>query len=279
MHRTRTRLILVFFAAITLSGCTSIGNEVLVFGTETKVAIDVSADPTGQPSFTVGYKRREAVWLPLSSGRWGLPTHLCVQGVQEQNKMMCEAVGEDQTRGSHVCVAMSNVNKSNAVTKDNLSLLCDSTANVRGHLYQGTSKGDTSDDAYSVMASFGLDTSATGGAKIAQFIATGIAARKITEANGAALVNSQAAVPAMVVQQVIQAQESRLDKIVKAVVITGNVDKTKLEALTAKSKFTVPLKARLNSFSGKTEQEFRDVLWREFASNLEELSGIVEGGI
>lgn len=52
-----------------LAACASLGphNDVLLFGTDTKFAVDVSADATsgGTPSVTVGYKRKEAVWMPL----------------------------------------------------------------------------------------------------------------------------------------------------------------------------------------------------------------------
>ncbi|NWG87092.1 MAG: hypothetical protein HXY26_06200 [Hydrogenophilaceae bacterium] len=247
-----------------------------MFGTDTKVAVDISGDPTGQPSFTVGYKRREAIWLPLSSGMWGAPTHLCVK---VDNKMTCEAVSEDRTRGSHVCVAMADANKANAFTKDNQPLLCDSSANVRGHLYQGAADGNKGSDSYSVMASFGLDSSPSGGAKIAQFIATGIAARNLTQSNGAALVNSQAAVPEIAVQQAVQIQQSRLDKIAKAVVVNDKVDAAKLDSLLAKSKLADGAKKKLKGYGGKSGKEFTDVLSSEFASNLEELAGIAEGGL
>ena len=47
-------------------------NDVLIFGTETTLALDVGTNTTtgGTPSVTVGYKREEAVWMPLmANGR------------------------------------------------------------------------------------------------------------------------------------------------------------------------------------------------------------------
>ena len=42
-------------------------NNVLLFGTDTKVALDVSSSATsgGAPQITLGYRRAEAVWMPL----------------------------------------------------------------------------------------------------------------------------------------------------------------------------------------------------------------------
>ena len=44
-------------------------NDVLIFGTNTKVAFDVSSDPAnaGTPSLTLGYKRQEIAWVPLKA--------------------------------------------------------------------------------------------------------------------------------------------------------------------------------------------------------------------
>lgn len=50
-----------------LVGCTSTPQHtnVLVFGTNTKVALDLSQDATSGIGITLGYKRMEAVWMPL----------------------------------------------------------------------------------------------------------------------------------------------------------------------------------------------------------------------
>ncbi len=62
-------------AAITLIlyGCGSVPqhSNTLVFGTDTKVALDVSSSPAnaGALGFTLGYKRVEAVWMPLLANK------------------------------------------------------------------------------------------------------------------------------------------------------------------------------------------------------------------
>ena len=52
---------------IALLGCTSTPQHtnVLVFGTNTKFALDLSQDATSGIGITLGYKRLEAVWMPL----------------------------------------------------------------------------------------------------------------------------------------------------------------------------------------------------------------------
>ena len=61
----------------TVSGCSALPhNDVLIFGTETTVAVDVGSSATngGTPEITIGYKREEAVWLPLlANGRDSKP--------------------------------------------------------------------------------------------------------------------------------------------------------------------------------------------------------------
>ena len=61
------------FTILALGACSSIPhNDVLIFGTETTLALDVGTSATngGTPQITVGYKRDEAVWMPLlANGR------------------------------------------------------------------------------------------------------------------------------------------------------------------------------------------------------------------
>jgi len=53
-------------AMLLLGGCaTPEHSNTLIFGTTTKFALDVSQDPTGALGVTLGYRRQEAVWMPL----------------------------------------------------------------------------------------------------------------------------------------------------------------------------------------------------------------------
>ena len=143
-------LALTLISGLALGGCTSLGdhNDVLLFGTDTKFALDVSADATsgGTPSVTFGYKRKEAVWMPLlvngACRRDAPPTY-------------CETSARDSKDSRYIGESGAS-----------------STARK---------------DAYSVFASFGANlkgeanTKAQAAVGLAQFFATGIAAQKLAE--------------------------------------------------------------------------------------------------
>ena len=56
-----------FVLAIGLAACsTPEHTNTLIFATNTKIALDVSASPAGgSPEVTIGYKRQEVAWAPL----------------------------------------------------------------------------------------------------------------------------------------------------------------------------------------------------------------------
>lgn len=134
-------------ACAMLAGCANIPhNNVLLFGTDTKVALDISSAATqgGAPQITIGYRRAEAVWMPLVA-----------------NKQTCGNAGNCQTE-----TATNNSGVQVLSGKDQQS-------------GQGT-------DAYSVFASFGAKFGAeasgaevSGSGGLAQFFATGIAAQRL----------------------------------------------------------------------------------------------------
>ena len=68
-HRVFTKIVQTSVATLCflLLGCTSTPQHtnVLVFGTNTKLALDLSQDATSGIGITLGYKRLEAVWMPL----------------------------------------------------------------------------------------------------------------------------------------------------------------------------------------------------------------------
>jgi len=71
MCYSRFKKIAIFLALplVATSCANNPHNDVLIFGTNTKVAFDVSSDPAnaGTPSFTLGYKRQEVAWVPLKA--------------------------------------------------------------------------------------------------------------------------------------------------------------------------------------------------------------------
>jgi hypothetical protein len=139
-----------------LGGCQTMvqHNDVLIFGTTTNFGVDVSASGTTgspTPNLTVGYKRTEAVWMPL----------------------IANAAEAGQVWKPNLCPA----NAANCVTFDQLKYL--------GHGENTAATAQGGGDAYSVLASFGAKGSATGstaptaGLGLAQFFATGIAAQRL----------------------------------------------------------------------------------------------------
>lgn len=149
-------------ACAILAGCANIPhNNVLLFGTDTKVALDISSAATqgGAPQITLGYRRAEAVWMPLVA-----------------NNQTCDDDGNCRTE-----TALNGKNNNNDQDK------AAGVAIMTGVDFK-TGNGR---DAYSVFASFGAkfsgqagvgDVGASGG--LAQFFATGIAAQRLAENPG-----------------------------------------------------------------------------------------------
>jgi hypothetical protein len=151
---------IALLGALALGGCaTPEHTNTLIFGTSTRVAIDVSQEPTGALGATIGYKRHEAVWMPLLANQKG-------SGGREPAKCKDDAcakfVGETGADGGPA--------------------------------------GGGAKDTYSVLATFSGDMSgsaqgAQAKAAVAQYFATGIAARLLAQYGGAAAVSSGASAP------------------------------------------------------------------------------------
>lgn len=147
MRRRHTLTLMGAAATLLLAGCDMPRhNDVLIFGTDTKVALDLSTDiaNANAPSMTLGYKRREAVWMPLSMGR-------------DAPDPACNIVAQDST--------------------------CEIVV-VDGRKYVAIPESGKGRDSYSVFASFGLKNSVSAGSvssDLAQFIATGVAAQRLAE--------------------------------------------------------------------------------------------------
>lgn len=138
-----------------LAGCAH--NDVLVFGTSTTIGLDVQTASTqgAAPSLVLGYRREEAVWMPLLANGRDSKLALCT----EHDDNTCRA----QARAGP----------------------------LRHAMYQSryTPRGGTERvDAYSVFASLGANFNGdarregvNAGGGLAQFFATGAAAVSITE--------------------------------------------------------------------------------------------------
>ena len=162
------------------AGCVEPHNDVLIFGTNTKFAVDVSASAAtgGVPELSVGYKRQEAVWMPL------------VVNARDSNVATQLAASLQANFGQCMASAGNNVDKQNACRvglADSLKYVGTSggsgALDVKGRSGNGTLEDR---DAYSVFASFGAKFGAEGRAGeaeaqggIAQFFATGVAAQRL----------------------------------------------------------------------------------------------------
>lgn len=141
---------------LALVGCSSTPQHtnVLIFGTNTKVALDVSQDATSGIGVTLGYKRQEAVWMPLLPNQAKPGTDGGFQPSTCTTREDCPMfVGDDGLK-----------------QKDTYSVLASFGSKLNGGV-----------DAQ------GKDAKVSG--EIAQYFATGLAARLLA-VNGAALVST-----------------------------------------------------------------------------------------
>lgn len=141
--------------ALSVGGCVQATrhSNTMVFGTNTVFGIEAGQSANSVPSVTVGYKRQEAVIMPLVANTEDDGTY--------QKPCELSDLPDYLLREIHPCLLVSR-------------------------------HGD-SIDTYSVLASFGAKfsgsgTNATASGGLAQFFATGIAAQALALNGGAALV-------------------------------------------------------------------------------------------
>lgn len=195
-----------------LTGCESTPKHtnVLIFGTNTKVAFDISANPTtSTPSITLGYARQEAVWMPLLANR------------PDGSPADCNDCGSN----------------------------C---------LFAGTTKLENEKDTYSVIASFGANFSGsgkTGEVKaeggLAQYFATGLAARILAKEGGDRLVSVQSADSELYAEakkksiEVAKERISKKDKILLFAAPNNTLDTSKWTSLIDKTDLADEKKSEL----------------------------------
>jgi hypothetical protein len=164
----RTKLIITVGLLTLVTGCyTPKHSNVLIFATNTKFGVDISYDPkTQEPSFVVGFRRQEGVWMPLLAN-----------------------FGPDGLEPGPLTVT------------NNVGGQADVQQIAPHMLYRGNQGNDR--DTYSVLATFrgsaaGQTSGTNGGgasSSIAQYFATGLAARELAQRGGAALVSTKAPPP------------------------------------------------------------------------------------
>lgn len=154
-------------------GCaTPTHTNALIFGTNTKVALDISSGSTGTMGLTLGFSRQEAVFMPLMANRYDQESGKLVPA-ECPSKVTAQPV--EETAGQ----TPSPQNPSD----------CPS-------LFMGK-QGEIRRDAYSVLASFGGELAGTSeqprlDAKgfVRSYFATGVAAQTLAAVGGAALVST-----------------------------------------------------------------------------------------
>lgn len=165
MHRERYGKLAALIALPTLlAGCVQATrhSNVMLFGTNTSFGINVGTDTAQVPTIVVGYKRQEAVILPLVANVASTPA-----GSSNLNRL-------------EPC----NLTTQIAVTGGKYAVHPCSLVAVNG----------SAQDSYSVLASFGArfsasaDTAAEASGGLAQYFATGMAAQLLAQNGGASVV-------------------------------------------------------------------------------------------
>ena len=203
------KLVWIFWVLFPLcmSGCSTPDHtNTLIFGTNTKVGLDVSCETTGVPSISVGYKRQEAVWMPLLANK--------------------DAEGTPADCHQESC------------------------------LFEGKDGNDK--DTYSVIASFGASFSgkadkgeARAEGALAQFFATGLAARILAREGNSRLVAVQPSDTDLLrkMQEETDAEaelrRKRKGAILAWVAPNGTLDEDKWEALVDKADLKTDTKQEL----------------------------------
>lgn len=155
----------IITSALLVSGCTQTvrHTNTLLFATNTQVALSAGTNATAQPDVTIGYKRQEAVVMPL----------------------VANYAPDDKEPGKLVpCKSPAG-----PPTKDCLIVGRNGTANAQ--------------DSYSVLASFGAKFGGRTDGKapeasvgIAQYFATGVAAQLLAATGGASIISTASQQPA-----------------------------------------------------------------------------------
>jgi hypothetical protein len=275
----RHKTILALFALAGLGGCAVPQNTVL-FATNTTIALDLSISPTnGTPNVTIGYKRQEGVIMPLMASKRVYPPN--ATSVPDQPSLTTGEAETDTKGLSH---------KTDHGSGD--ALLCASEKlGSDTHdpcVFRGTGSDGT--DTYSVLASIGTDVggnvsagssgSASGQVQVAQFFATGLAARELARSGGAALVNTNATAPGSASPAALQMasnietqQTANLAKISNALRGDSNFPTDRDAAISkASPALDAPTATYLKSFT--TKDQFMAALQSDYSSTTSIAAGI-----
>lgn len=219
--------VVIVTAVLLVAGCgTPNHTNTLIFGTNTKFALDVSQDPTGAAGITIGYKRQEAVWMPLLANKAdtngkAVPAD-CKASEATDNCLFSGKAGEDSTNG--------------AKALDTYSVI----ATFGGHVSSNANTDfPTAGDQTTTTTKAKGTVSANGG--LTQYFATGLAAR-ILASQGASIVNSAVGAREKItaedvkeielIKQQVSTESKNINRIIVYVTANdGTLSKTKLSTL------------------------------------------------
>lgn len=170
----------VSLVAIGLGACSQMQkhSNMLVFGTNTTVGVNLGKDASQTPTVQIGFNRQELALVPMLAN---------VKAAQADNN----STGQDLEPCD-----ISGANGRSSEETHNCLFVATSETTVTETPKGGTSVTKTvtnRGDAYSTLASFGARISGTneggnkgnGAVAVAQYFATGIAAQKLAEEGGA----------------------------------------------------------------------------------------------
>lgn len=285
----RLPIVASLLAMSVLGGCQSTPEHTntLIFGTNTKFALDVSQDPTGVVGVTLGYKRQEAVWMPLlANSRAAAPataasaaTPAEPAGCKDSIVMTIEEGGKKTTKtsGCKFSGTAGTDSTNGPGAEDTYSVLATFSGEARGIAGAGTP----------ATTGTGTDTTpkagATGEGSLAQFFATGLAAR-ILAGQGSSIVNTkggsrEASVTATAQsgsRDKLKAETVVLDRVMSTVTDkNGGLISGKLNTLATKATFKdASIKGRLTIF--KDSADLRDYLADNYESATKPLFAAID---
>lgn len=177
--------IILIASSFLASGCTQTvrHTNTLLFATNSQIALSVGTNATAQPDVTFGYKRQEAVVMPLVANM--------ASGAGNADELIpCGSSGGTQVSEHEIKETENSTPPGNAKTFAEKCFI----------VGENTKSG--SRDSYSVLASFGAKfggrtsgTTPEASVGIAQYFATGVAAQLLAVTGGASIVSTAAQEP------------------------------------------------------------------------------------
>ena len=208
---------LVMGAAVTaLSACSQMTkhSNMLVFGTNTSVGVNVGKDASQSPTIQIGINRQEVALVPLlantkqsDKGQWGKELEPCPANTKKSD---CKNLTSIDLEGCKF-VATS--------TETEYKFNGDGTPTVDRTGKQLVSTIRHSADSYSTLASFGTRSSGNdqgASVAVAQYFATGIAAQKLAENGGANVVQADSNSGAIAEAEKEKAKAAQMQAVAKA---------------------------------------------------------------